>query len=98
MSGLEYLSEPLKKIGIEMYNDVLEFSQEDFESLGIERHEELFHAIHGAGKLRRMTDGSWDANDFAAAVRRGRIACVTPSPLRLCPLATSTYVCMHMHM
>ena len=78
VSGLEYLSEPLKKIGIEMYDDVLEFSQEDFESLGIEQHEVLFHAIHGAGKLRRMTDRSWDANDFAAPVRRSRITCVAP--------------------
>jgi hypothetical protein len=42
-TGLEHLSEPLKEMGIEMYDDLLEFSQEDFESLGLEEHEALFH-------------------------------------------------------
>ena len=42
-TGLEQLSEPLQEMGIEMYDDLLEFSQEDFESLGIEQHEALFH-------------------------------------------------------
>lgn len=68
-TGLEHLSEPLKEMGIEMYDDLLEFSQEDFESLGLEQHEALFQALHGAGTLRRMTAGGWDAIDFAAPVQ-----------------------------
>ena len=69
-TGLEQLSEPLQEMGIEMYDDLLEFSQEDFESLGIEQHEALFQALHhGAGTLRRMTAGGWDAIDFAAPVQ-----------------------------
>ena len=47
-TGLDHLTEPLKEMSIEMYDDLLDFSQEDFESLGLEQHEELFHALHGA--------------------------------------------------
>ena len=47
-TGLDHLTGPLKEMGIEMYDDLLDFSQEDFESLGLEQHEELFHALHGA--------------------------------------------------
>ena len=46
-TGLDHLTGPLKEMGIEMYDDLLDFSQEEFESLGLEQHEELFQALHG---------------------------------------------------